>query len=104
MAFRHEEKKWNGCFEKYSGAIEMVIRDIWFSQWMMERGCLWNPGGLLPDLPQLTKPSQAVGQKAPIFGCNVCNKEMGGTDGTPIQIFPSPERRPTLNLCPTVEP
>ena len=40
--------------------------------------CLWNPGGLLPDLPQLTKPSQAVGQTAPIFGCNVCNKEIEG--------------------------
>ena len=45
----------------------MVIRDIWFSQWMMEGGCLWNPGGLQPYLPQLTKPSQADGQQSTNF-------------------------------------
>ena len=57
----------------------MVIRDIGFSQWMMEGAvrCPWNPGGLLPQLLlllpqlllllllpyllQLTKPSQAGG-------------------------------------------
>ena len=47
----------------------MVIRDIGFSQWMMEGAvqCLWNPGGLLPYLPQLTKPSQASGQQGTNF-------------------------------------
>ena len=48
---------------------------------MDDGGCCpvrrWNPGGLLPYLPQLTKPSQAVGQTPPIFGRNVCNKERG---------------------------
>ena len=55
----------------------MVIRDIGFSQWMMEGAvrCPWNPGGLLPQLLllllpyllQLTKPSQAGGQQGTNF-------------------------------------
>ena len=84
----------DGCFHKVLGSNGDGDRRYRVLTMDDGGGCR-IPGGLLPYLPQLTRASQTDGQTAPIFGCNVCNKERGQMEhpSTRQLIFPSSRER-----------